>query len=244
MRSRNRRQVVERAAGEVVEDADALAVAHQRLRQIGADEARSAGDQIHRPLSRSSAHSSEPPVARAPRAGAHARARHRARRRVPGVLERAHARLELVRIVPLAAAQRPSPPFEELVAQLVGGRVRDPVVLADLVQRPLALDQLERDGDLLFHGQFLSQSHGVLPMTSAAAATRGAGAGVSPPRLSSRGGTVSGARQRPAKVIKPFRNPAAPRDVDAGERQRRRQPGGDAAAPPRCGRRRPGPRQQ
>src|SRR5512145_2753580 len=110
------------------------------------------------------------------------------------LLEFPYPGLQLVRIMPLAPTQGSSPPGEELVAELVGGRVRDPVVHADLVQRPLALDELQRDGDLLFHGQFLSQSHGVLPMTSAAAATRAAGAGVSPPRLSSRCGTASGAR--------------------------------------------------
>src|SRR4030095_5471710 len=142
-----------------------------------------------------------------PRTAAHARSAADAAVARDVLFERAHTRLEVVRTVALVATQRPPAPLEELVAQLVRGRVRDPIVVADLVQRPLALDQLQRDGNLLLHGQLFSQSHSVLPMTSAAAATRAAGSGVSPPRPSSRGGTVSGVRQRPAKAIKPFKNP-------------------------------------
>src|SRR5262245_6772032 len=152
------------------------------------------------------------PLALQLRATAGARAYARARRalQLQVLLQRTHPRFQILGHRSLMPAERPPPPFEEQVAQLVGGRVRDAIVLANLVQRPVALDQLERDGNLFLHGQFLSQSHAVPPACdpTEAPANPVTGAPVSPGRSSSRGGALSGVRQRPAKLTNPFRNPA------------------------------------
>ena len=82
----DRRQVVERAARKVVQNADPLAVAHQRLGEVGSDEAGAAGDQIHRSSVPSLTAPSRPSPAAAPPPGRAAvrRPGRRCRRRLPG----------------------------------------------------------------------------------------------------------------------------------------------------------------